>query len=274
MSRPGQNEMKPDVVALICDPTTHEPLELKTEPVARGHLREFLFNPNTGERFPIREHIPIFLNKTDASGSNKKYQRMYDRLARFYDLSTWLYSRWKGMSVETRLKEYLGELEVKAGDRVLEVSVGTGRNLRYLPRGAQFFGLDISWGMLKQCQRNTAKWGLDVSLFMGAAEKLPFKDESFDVVFHFGGINFFNDKAAAIREMLRVAKPGTKFVIGDENEELAKRYENLPVTGGFYGNRKEAISAPIDLLPPGMQEVHVKDIAGGDLYCLTFRKPH
>jgi ubiquinone/menaquinone biosynthesis C-methylase UbiE len=92
-------------------------------------------------------------------------------------------------------------------------------------------------------------------------------------VFHFGGINFFNDKAAAIREMIRVAKPGTKFIIGDENEELAKKYENLPVTGEFYSNRQQAISAPVDLLPPEMQEVKVKDLAGGDLYCLSFRKP-
>jgi uncharacterized protein YbaR (Trm112 family) len=82
--------MKPDVVAFLCDPTTHEPLELKTGPAARGHSQEFLFNSNTGERFPIREHIPIFLNATDVSGSNKKYKKTYDRLARFYDFSTWL----------------------------------------------------------------------------------------------------------------------------------------------------------------------------------------
>jgi len=50
----------------------------------------------------------------------------------------------------------------------------------------------------------------------------PSRTKPSTVVFHFGGINFFNDKAAAIREMIRVAKPGTKFVIGDENEALAK----------------------------------------------------
>jgi len=183
------------------------------------------------------------------------------------------YSHWKGMNVEARLREYLDELEVKDGDRVLEVSVGTGRNLQFLPRTAQYFGLDISWGMLKQCQRNMRKWNLDISLIMGNAECLPFKKESFDVVFHFGGINFFNDRAASIREMIRVAKPGTKFVIGDENEELAQRYENLPGMDGWYGNRAQAITAPVDLLPPEMQEVCVKDISGGDLYCLSFRKP-
>jgi len=72
---------------------------------------------------------------------------------------------------------------------------------------------------------------------------------------------------------IRVAKPGTKFVIGDENEALAKKYEKLPVTRGFYGNRKQAISAPVNLLPPDMQGVKVKEIAGGDMYCISFRKP-
>lgn len=127
--------------------------------------------------------------------------------------------------------------------------------------------------MLKQCQRNAAKWKLDLTLLMGNAERLPFKDEVFDVVFHFGGINFFDDKVAAICEMTRVAKPGTKFVIGDENETLAAKYENLPVTEQFYDQRKQAITTLVDLLPPGMQDVRVKDIAGGDLYCLSFRKP-
>jgi ubiquinone/menaquinone biosynthesis C-methylase UbiE/uncharacterized protein YbaR (Trm112 family) len=265
--------MKPADLSLVCDPETHGPLVLKDGPAGRGGSGEMLVNPKTGRQYVIRDGIPIFLREGEVGGSNRRYQKLYDRMARFYDFSTWAYSRWKGMSVEARLREYLDELEIAPGSRVLEISVGTGRNLRVLPRGAEYYGLDISWGMLRQCRRNAAKWKLDVDLFMGTAERLPFIDEAFDVVFHFGGINFFNDKAAAIREMIRVAKPGTKFVVGDENEALAKKYEKLPVTGEFYGRRGGAISAPVDLLPAGMQDVRVKDIAGGDLYCLTFRKP-
>ena len=265
--------MEPNILSLICDPMTHDPLEVETAFDLRGCEQESLVNRKTGKLFPIREGVPIFLEHEVITGSNKKYQSMYDRFAPLYDFSTWAYSNWKGMNVEARLREYLDELEVKEGDRVLEVSVGTGRNLQFLPRGAQYFGLDISWGMLKQCQRNARKWNLNVALFMGNAECLPFRDETFDVVFHFGGINFFNDRAAAIREMIRVAKPGTKFVVGDENEELAQRYENIPAMDGWYGNRTQAITAPIDLLPPEMQEVRVRDISGGDLYCLSFRKP-
>jgi len=49
---------------------------------------------------------------------------------------------------------------------------------------------------------------------------LPFADNTFDIVFHNGGINFFNDKALAISEMLRVAKVGNKLLIADETADF------------------------------------------------------
>jgi len=49
---------------------------------------------------------------------------------------------------------------------------------------------------------------------------LPFADNTFDIVFHNGGINFFNDKALAMNEMLRVAKPGSKLLIADETADF------------------------------------------------------
>ena len=73
--------MNSDVLALLCDPTTHDPLEIKTEPDARGQLREFLVNPKTSQHFPIREGIPVFLDEAQVAGSNKRYQAMYDRFA-------------------------------------------------------------------------------------------------------------------------------------------------------------------------------------------------
>ncbi len=249
-------------------------LKLKLSLDSRGCKQESLVNRKTGKHFPIREGIPIFLENDAITGSNKKYQSMYDRFAPLYDFSTWAYSHWKGMNVEARLREYLDELEVKEGDRVLEVSVGTGRNLQFLPRTAQYFGLDISWGMLKQCQRSTRKWNLDIHSSWETLNVCRSKMNRSMSYFISVGLNFFNDRAAAIREMIRVAKPGTKFVIGDENEDLAQRYENIPVMDGWYGNRARAITAPVDLLPPEMQEVHVKNISGGDLYCLSFRKPY
>jgi uncharacterized protein YbaR (Trm112 family) len=111
--------MDPQTPHLLCDPETHVPLEL-----ANGGL----INPESGRRYPIRDGIPVFLE--DVTGPNRKYQTMYDRLAPGYDIAERLY-RWVSRKPGYRL-EYLRELEIPTGARVLEVSVGTGANLRYL----------------------------------------------------------------------------------------------------------------------------------------------
>jgi ubiquinone/menaquinone biosynthesis C-methylase UbiE len=136
------------------------------------------------------------------------------------------------------------------------------------------FGLDISWGMLKRCQKQLAQWKRTAQLFQGEAENLPFRDGIFDVVFHVGGINFFNDRARAINEMIRVAKPGTKVVIVDETEKVVKEiYEKTPFTKKYFQKREGAVSSPVDLVPKDMLDIRSKEIGDGRLYCLSFRKP-
>jgi ubiquinone/menaquinone biosynthesis C-methylase UbiE len=169
---------------------------------------------------------------------------------------------------------YLGKLEIRPGDKVLETSVGTGLNFKYLPRGIRRYGLDLAWDMLANCQENFRRWRMDGELFLGNAERLPFADESFDVVFHTGGINFFSDRARAIEEMIRVAKPGSLILIVDETEKHVKAaYENIPYTREFYKGRDKAVTAPVDLVPAEMEDVRVESIFNGRLYALTFRKP-
>ena len=176
--------------------------------------------------------------------------------------------------LEKRRREYLDEMEVREGSRVLEVSVGTGQNLRFLPISAAYYGLDISIGMLRRCQKNLKRWRREaVLLVQGAAEHLPFVDAAFDSVLHMGGINFFNDKTQALREMIRVAKPGTKIVIVDETEKITRKYQRTPFAGSFYRDQHFLTASAVDLLPSGVKEVEVKTIANDELYCLSFRRP-
>jgi ubiquinone/menaquinone biosynthesis C-methylase UbiE/uncharacterized protein YbaR (Trm112 family) len=260
--------MNAAVVSLLAAPGSGEPLQLVTEAKST-----FLLAPASGRRFPIREGVPDFLERADLSGPNGRYQRLYDRMAAFYDASTWLYALVKGTGGETRRREYLRHLEVRNNGRVLEVSVGTGANLPLLPRAASYFGLDISWGMLGRCRRRARRQGLQVELFLGTAERLPFKAGTFDCVLHVGGINFFSDRPRATAEMVRVAKPGSRIVIVDETEDFALKHEATPFAKAFYGDRPERIGDPTDWLPPEMQEVEKALVAGGDLYCLSFRTP-
>ena len=230
-------------------------------------------NPRTGFLYPARHEIPVFLTAGAVEGPNARYQRLYDRFAPLYDAATRLYAWWKSGAEATRRKAYLDLLELHDGASFLEVSVGTGTNWRYLNPNLDFHGLDLSAGMLARCRRRARHLKLRFQLCQGLAEHLPFPDSAFDSVFHMGGINFFSDPGAALREMVRVAKPGTRLVVVDETEELARRNEDKMVGGAFFKNRPRTIVAPVDLLPPGMLEVTVREIWNRELFVLTFRKP-
>jgi len=230
-------------------------------------------NPRSGFLYRVQNEIPVFLPQDAVEGPNARYQKLYDRFALFYDLSTRLYARWKSGGDAARRKIYLEFLEVQAGASFLEVSVGTGANWAYLNREMDFYGLDLSAKMLARCRSNARRLNLRFQLCQGLAEHLPFPSSAFDVVFHMGGINFFTDPAAALGEMVRVAKPGTRLVVADETEALARRYENNIIAGTFFRNRPRTIVAPANLLPAGMREVEVREICDGELYVLTFRKP-
>jgi ubiquinone/menaquinone biosynthesis C-methylase UbiE len=262
---------RPETLSILRSPATGEPLHL----VRQGNAE--VLTSSSNERFPIRAGIVDLRRPQDLTGFNQKLNHLYETIGGFYDDTQRVGCALGGIDRDAYVMSYLGMLEVKAGDSVLETSVGTGLNFKYLPRGARLSGIDLSQEMLVNCQSNLRRWHLDADLFLGNAESLPFADSSFDVVFHVGGINFFNDRAKAIREMIRVAKPGSRILIADETEEHVKTaYERTPITSGYFKNRKEPVRAPVDLVPPEMLETHVEilSVVGKNrFYALTFRKP-
>ncbi len=261
----------PEVLSILRSPATSQPLHL----VRQGD-GEVLVS-SSAERFPIRAGIADLRRPQDLTGLNHKYNHLYETIGGFYDDSQRVVCALTGIDRDAYVMSYLGLLEVKPGDSVLETSVGTGLNFKYLPPGVRLCGIDLAREMLVNCQSNLHRWHLQAGLFLGNAESLPFADSSFDVVFHVGGINFFNDRAQAIREMIRVARPGSRILIADETEEHVKAsYERAPITGVFFKNRKEPVAAPVDLVPPEMLETHLEilNVVGKNrFYALTFRKP-
>jgi ubiquinone/menaquinone biosynthesis C-methylase UbiE len=255
-----------ETVALLRSPFTGNSLQ-----VVSNHGHESLVS-GSGERFPIRNGIPTFLKPEDLTGENGKYNHLYELIGGFYNDIQRVYSPLKGFDLNDYFLSYMRLLDVKPGDSVLETSVGTGLNFKYLPHGVKLSGLDLSPEMLANCQINLRRWQMNADLYLCNAESLPFADSSFDVVFHVGGINFFNDRAKAIREMIRVARPGSLLLIADETEKHVKEVYERGL-GGFYKHRKAPVSAPIDLVPPEMQDVHLESLKSGMFYALTFRKP-
>jgi ubiquinone/menaquinone biosynthesis C-methylase UbiE len=249
---------------MLRDPQTREPLLLEQDGAV---------NAVSGTSYPKTGGYYSFLKEEAAEGSNKKYLELYNRIARFYRLSNKAYFALKFGGERSYREQFLSELELKDGLHVLETSVGSGDNFPYLDAKVQLYGLDISSGMLKQAVRNLRRWGMSAELFQGTAEALPFADNTFDCVYHVGGINYFSDPHRAVLEMIRVAKPGTKLMIADETEKLVKgTYEKVPVVKGYFGQQKE-LPQMMSYIPEEMTELAYKEVCKGLMYCITFRKP-
>lgn len=258
--------MKSDPVGFVLqDPYTREALE-----TGRGYL----LNPANGNRYYINSGIPVFMTEDAMTGDNLKYSRFYDRISRFYRASTVVYCWLKGTTEKKVKSLYLDLLEIHSNSNVLEVSIGSADNLRHLPQPANYAGIDISFGMLTMAKKHLKHWNIPAALVQGEAENLPFQDNTFDVVFHVGGINYFNDKGRALCEMIRVAKPGSKILVADETESVvANTYQKNPFTRNLYQLADRDLSVPVHLLPPGMKETEVRYFFDQRIYCLTFRKP-
>jgi ubiquinone/menaquinone biosynthesis C-methylase UbiE/uncharacterized protein YbaR (Trm112 family) len=267
--------MKRSIISLLACPSCRGALTLSGEAV--GEIRAGKLTCSTCQKtYPIVDGIPHFIEPEKLTGFNRRFSRLYDWFSWGYRAFSKVAFAYIGMDEATGRREITDRLDPRGG-RVLEVSVGPGVNLPYLVNRAdvgEVFGLDISLGQLQRCQSYVAKKGWGVDLFLGNGEQLPFQDEAFDGVFHVGGINFFNNKQAAISEMIRVAKPGARILIADETEKGAQGYEKfIPGFKKSFGGKRKEIIAPIDLVPESMLERRVFDVWKGWLYCIEFRKP-
>lgn len=270
--------MKRSTLELLCCPRCQAALSLRDERGDGSVDEGSLFCPHCERSFLIRNGIAHFISPQELEALDRRFARFYDWFSHVYALFTKLAFLPFGGERKAR-KEILDRLELSGG-RILEVSIGTGANLPYLfesPTVGELYGLDISAGQLARCRHFVSKRGWSVDLFLGTAEALPFKAESFDSVFHIGGINFFSRKKEAIDEMIRVARPGSKIVIADEAERLAERLARIPGVARSHQRNKLDTAVPVHLVPDTMEETRVDGIwrAHGQYhgYCLEFRKP-
>jgi len=107
-------------------------------------------------------------------------------------------------------KAILKNMDIR-GLKVLEVGAGTGRDSAELARrGAQVTVLDFAQGSLSIVGALRDEFGLGDSLRLvrGDAFSAPFPENTFDLVFHQGLAEHFNDPMALIKENFRIVKPG------------------------------------------------------------------
>jgi ubiquinone/menaquinone biosynthesis C-methylase UbiE len=100
----------------------------------------------------------------------------------------------------------------RARGDVLELAVGTGRNLEHYLADARVTGIELSPDMLDIARRRAAELARDFDLRLGDAQALPFPDDTFDTVTCTLSLCTIPDERAAIAEVRRVLRPGGRFV--------------------------------------------------------------
>jgi ubiquinone/menaquinone biosynthesis C-methylase UbiE len=103
----------------------------------------------------------------------------------------------------------------QAAGEVLEVAVGTGRNLSFYPQEVRLTGIDLSPAMLSQARQHAKELGRDTTLQEANAEQLPFTEDTFDTVVCTLGLCGIPDEAKAVEEMHRVLRPGGTLLLLD-----------------------------------------------------------
>ncbi|HIH75148.1 MAG TPA: methyltransferase domain-containing protein [Methanosarcina sp.] len=162
----------------------------------------------------------------------------YNRISLIYDfieapIEIFLYRKWR--------EEALSSLK----GRVLEVGVGTGRNLEYYPAGARVNGIDNSEGMLAKAREKAEsirdKGRKNVTLLLMDAENMEFPDNTFDYVVTTFVLCSIPDPVKALKEMRRVLKPSGELIalehMRSKNPFIA-RIEDLinPIMFFFIGD--------------------------------------
>jgi demethylmenaquinone methyltransferase/2-methoxy-6-polyprenyl-1,4-benzoquinol methylase len=169
----------------------------------------------------------ILENKARARLFYRYLSKVYDRVNPFI---------WN----EEMREEALDLVGIQAGDRVLDVGCGTGFATEgILRRTDDVHGLDQS---VHQMQKAFAKFGKRdrVDFYRGDAERLPFADDAFDVVWSSGSIEYWPNPVDALVEFRRVCKPGGKVLVVGPDQPKTSLFSKLADAIMLFYDEQEA----------------------------------
>jgi len=218
---------------------------------------------NCSHVYPIRDGIPSFLISNCFGFSNRFQRLFYNVYAPFYDLFERRLASLVGFREEDLRSRVVECMDIGRFDSVLEICIGTGGNIPFFRRYTDglIVGLDISSSMLNVCRDKIERFNWSgVELVLGCAEYLPFKSNVFDRLLIGGGISYFSDVGRALREAVRVVKPGCKLVV----------YEQISFLDRFFGKDK----LPLKLLPDNVEFINYEYLFGKRFYVLELKKKY
>lgn len=128
-------------------------------------------------------------------------------------------------------------LDRRPHQKILEIGIGPGSTLEYYPPQTEVVGIDISPAMIEQAKAKAQRLnsGCRFILKVMDAANLEFPDNTFDALMSAYVITTVSDPQRVCREMLRVVKPGGKFIVVNHTRS----------NNGNYWGRLEELLAPL-----------------------------
>lgn len=163
-----------------------------------GQLNEW---PST-RAMQRREDNRQMIDEEATHRTRARYQRIapfYDQMEKFAERR---YQAWR-----PRLWSWV------QGPKVLEVGVGTGKNIPYYPAGMEITAIDLTPGMLERAHKVADDLHADVDLRLGDVQALGFPDGTFDDVVATFVFCSVPDPVLGLREVARVLKPGGRLLL-------------------------------------------------------------
>jgi len=256
-------------------PTTLSKLTLEIIKAEGEEIIDGTLKNTEGDIFKIENGIPDFTWPRKLSEIDEKMRATYDKLADEYDKFADHPFRTYNEETEHDLRLKMIELmELKEGDKVLEVGCGNGRGSEYIAKKigstGSLYMQELSKNFLNKAIQRVRDTEAKKEYSVANASYLSFDENYFDVAHHFGGINTFSEVEKCLKELARVVKPGGMVVVGDESMGPWLRRTEF---GKIMMNSNPLLeyTIPFEKIPIEARQVKVEWVLNGAFFLLTFK---
>jgi len=213
------------------------------------------------------------LNTDQLNQFNEEYYNSDNSIQYYKNFLHWLFKTFNQNEDEFRRSCFLKFNNLK-NKRLLITGCGLGNDIAIARKFVGSKGFihvqDLSEKFIKYASK---KYVYDNVIFtVSDAQDLPYKDNYFDAVFHFGGINLFGNIEVSILEMFRVLKNKGSIIFGDES--ISPNLKHTDYGKMFIENSSNlwAAELPLNFLPYNATNIEISYVLGNCFYLIKFTK--